>query len=54
MVYVPKKDLEEEVLAQTRQDNLCVFTLANGWELAVADLDDPIPTPKTVQAKRLN
>lgn len=54
MVYVPKKDLEEEVIGQVWNDGACTFTLANGWELEVSDLSDPIPTPKTVQAKRIN
>ncbi|MEO1402987.1 MAG: putative nitrogen fixation protein NifT [Cyanobacteria bacterium J06635_1] len=54
MVYVAKKDLEEEVVKQTQVDDAQVFTLANGWELSVTGLEDPIQTPKTVQAKRLN
>ena len=52
-VYVAKKDLEEEVVAQTREANTCILTLANGWQLSVPDLDDPIPTPQTVRAQRL-
>ncbi|MBE7382421.1 MAG: putative nitrogen fixation protein NifT [Leptolyngbya sp. SIO1E4] len=54
MVYVPKKDLEEEVVGQTQADDTHIFTLSNGWELSVAGLGDSIKTPKTVQAKRLN
>ncbi|MEM1240240.1 MAG: putative nitrogen fixation protein NifT [Cyanobacteria bacterium P01_H01_bin.26] len=54
MVYVAKKDLEEEVVKQTQIDDAQIFTLANGWELSVTGLDDPIKTPKTVQAKRIN
>jgi len=54
MVYVPKKDLEEEVVEQSRNEDTCVFVLSNGWELQVKGLDDPIPTPKTVQATKLN
>lgn len=54
MVYVPKKDLEEEVVEQTQSDDTHVFTLANGWELSVPGLGDPIKTPQTVRAKRLN
>lgn len=54
MVYVAKKDLEEEVINQTQTNDAHIFTLANGWELSVAGLGDPIKTPQTVQAKRLN
>ena len=54
MIYVPKKDLEEEVIEQTWIADSCTFTLANGWELEVTELSNPIPTPKTVNAKRLN
>ena len=54
MIYVAKKDLEEEVVKQTQTDDAQIFTLANGWELSVTGLEDPIKTPKTVQAKRLN
>ncbi|MEM6255804.1 MAG: putative nitrogen fixation protein NifT [Cyanobacteria bacterium P01_D01_bin.156] len=54
LVYVAKKDLEEEVVKQTTVDDTQVFTLANGWELSVTGLDNPIKTPQTVRAKRLN
>jgi nitrogen fixation protein NifT len=54
MVYVAKKDLEEEVISQTQVEDNHVFTLANGWELSVAGLGDSIKTPQTVHAKRLN
>ncbi|MBO9997802.1 MAG: putative nitrogen fixation protein NifT [Cyanobacteria bacterium SID2] len=54
MVYVAKKDLEEQVVDQTQVDNTHIFTLANGWKLSVAGLGDPIKTPQTVQAKRLS
>jgi len=54
MIYVAKKDLEEEVVAQTQTEDARIFTLANGWELSVAGLSDPIKMPQTVQAKRLN
>jgi nitrogen fixation protein NifT len=53
MIYVLKKDLEEEVVAQVRQDNVHIFTLSNGWELSVPDLEVPFKTPKTVRAQRL-
>ncbi|MGP1371795.1 MAG: putative nitrogen fixation protein NifT [Almyronema sp.] len=54
MVYVAKKDLEEEVVEQSQTDDVHFFTLANGWELSVAGLGHPIKTPQTVNAKRLS
>ncbi|MGK7930358.1 MAG: putative nitrogen fixation protein NifT, partial [Microcystaceae cyanobacterium] len=33
-VYVPKKDLEEEVVKEEKTDDGKVLTLANGWELS--------------------
>ncbi|NJM99341.1 MAG: putative nitrogen fixation protein NifT [Phormidesmis sp. RL_2_1] len=53
MVYVAKKDLEEEVTQKTQADNDHILTLANGWELQIAGLSEPIQTPQTVRAKRL-
>jgi nitrogen fixation protein NifT len=54
LVYVAKKDLEEEVVSQTQGDNAQIFTLSNGWELSIAGLSDPIQTPQTVDARKLN
>jgi nitrogen fixation protein NifT len=54
MVYVAKKDLEEEVVSQTQTDNAQIMTLSNGWELSIAGLSDPIKTPQTVDARKLN
>ncbi|MEM1251216.1 MAG: putative nitrogen fixation protein NifT [Cyanobacteria bacterium P01_H01_bin.21] len=54
MVYVAKKDLEEEVVKQTKVDDSQVLTLANGWELSVTGLSEPIKTPQTVRARRLS
>ena len=54
MVYVAKKDLEEEVVKQTKVDDSQILTLANGWELSVAGLSEPIQTPQTVRARRLS
>ena len=51
--YVPKKDLEEEVVKQIDTADGKVFTLANGWELAFTNLPDPLQLPKTFEAKRL-
>jgi nitrogen fixation protein NifT len=53
LVYVAKKDLEEEVVSQTTDGGNQIFTLSNGWELSVAGLTDPIKLPQTVDAKRL-
>jgi len=53
MIYVAKKDLEEVVVQQTQVENDHIFTLANGWELAIAGLTEPFKTPQTLQAKRL-
>jgi nitrogen fixation protein NifT len=53
VVYVAKKDLEEEVVSQTEGDEGKIFTLANGWELAFPNLPDPLKLPQTVEAKRL-
>ncbi|GAB4327036.1 MAG: hypothetical protein OHK0047_12800 [Leptolyngbyaceae cyanobacterium] len=52
-VYVAKKDLEEEVVKEAEKDNEKIFTLANGWELAIADLEEPLKLPQTVEARRI-
>lgn len=53
VVYVAKKDLEEEVVKEVEEENGKIFTLANGWELAIAGLEEPLKLPKTVEARRL-
>lgn len=53
MVYIAKKDLEEEVVKQTEGSDGKVITLANGWELAIPNLQEPVRLPQTVEAKRL-
>lgn len=53
VVYVAKKDLEEEVVKSVETETEKIFTLANGWELAIADLGEPMQLPKTVEARRL-
>jgi nitrogen fixation protein NifT len=53
VVYVAKKDLEEEVIKQEETDNGKIFTLANGWELAIPLLAEPIKLPQTIEARRL-
>ncbi|MBD2528374.1 putative nitrogen fixation protein NifT [Nostoc flagelliforme FACHB-838] len=53
VVYVAKKDLEEEVVKQTNGSDGKILTLANGWELEFRDLPDTANLPQTVEAKRL-
>ncbi|NJN31566.1 MAG: putative nitrogen fixation protein NifT [Synechococcales cyanobacterium RM1_1_8] len=53
MIYVPKKDLEEEVITQIQTDDAQIFTLSNGWQLSVDGLTSPFATPQTVRARRL-
>ena len=40
VVYVAKKDLEEEVVKQTDGEEGKILTLANGWELEFVNLPD--------------
>ncbi len=53
VVYVAKKDLEEDVVKQENNSDGTILTLANGWELAVSDLTKPFKLPQTIEAKRL-
>ncbi|MEB3293405.1 MAG: putative nitrogen fixation protein NifT [Synechococcales bacterium] len=53
VVYVAKKDLEEEVVQTAEVGDDKIFTLANGWELAIARDDEPTELPKTVEMRRL-
>jgi nitrogen fixation protein NifT len=54
VVYVAKKDLEEEVVHQTESaEGEKIVTLANGWELAIPPLHEPNRLPQTVEARRL-
>lgn len=53
VVYVAKKDLEEEVVQETQGEAGKILTLANGWELAMPPLEEPLKLPQTVEAKRL-
>lgn len=53
LVYVAKKDLEEEVVSHVQDAEGRILTLANGWELAIANLEEPLQLPQTVEAKRL-
>lgn len=53
LVYVPKKDLEEEVVNQSTDGESQIFTLSNGWELSITGLTEPFELPQTIEAKRL-
>lgn len=53
MVYVAKKDLEEEVVKEEETTDGKVMTLANGWELAFGKLEEPLRLPQTVEARRI-
>jgi nitrogen fixation protein NifT len=54
VVYVAKKDLEEEVIKQEETNDGKIFTLANGWELAIPILTEPFKLPQTIEARRLS
>lgn len=54
VVYVAKKDLEEEVVNEVDGEEEKLLTLANGWELAIGNLDYPTKLPKTVEARRIS
>ena len=54
VVYVAKKDLEEEVVNELETESEKIFTLANGWELAISGLEEPMKLPKTVEARRIS
>lgn len=53
LVYVAKKDLEEEVISEFQTDEGKFFTLANGWELVAPGLTDPLQLPQTIEMKRI-
>ncbi|MBI5460671.1 MAG: putative nitrogen fixation protein NifT [Gammaproteobacteria bacterium] len=53
--YVPKKDLEEPIVAMEKPDLWGgTVTLANGWRLELPDLSADTKLPITVEARRLN
>jgi nitrogen fixation protein NifT len=53
--YVPKKDLEEPIVAQERADLWGgTVTLANGWTLALPEMAPGTSLPITVEARRLS
>lgn len=52
--YVPKKDLEEPIVAMEKPDMWGgTVTLANGWRLELPDLSVDTKLPITVEARRL-
>jgi nitrogen fixation protein NifT len=52
--YVPKKDLEEAVVAQENPGIWGgLITLANGWRLQMPDLAADTKLPITVEARKL-
>lgn len=53
--YVPKKDLEEPIVAQELAGLWGgTITLANGWLLALPEMADGTSLPITVEARRLS
>jgi nitrogen fixation protein NifT len=53
--YVPKKDLEEPIVAQEQADLWGgTVTLANGWVLALPEMAPGTTLPITVEARRLS
>lgn len=52
--YVPKKDLEENVVAQQHEGLWGgTITLANGWVLELPEMATTTTLPITVEARRL-
>lgn len=52
--YVPKKDLEEPVVAQEKDELWGGWIeLANGWKLVLPEMAEPPRLPLTVEAKKL-
>jgi nitrogen fixation protein NifT len=52
--YVPKKDLEEPVVAQENPGLWGgTITLANGWRLQMPDMAPDTKLPITVEARKL-
>ncbi len=53
--YVPKKDLEEPIVAMEHPHMWGgVVTLANGWKLQLPDLAAETALPITVEARKLS
>ncbi len=54
-IYVPKKDLEEAIIA-TEKEGMWggVVTLSNGWQLQLPEMAADTRLPVTVEARHLN
>ena len=53
--YVPKKDLEEPIVSQEKQDLWGgMVTLANGWQLSLPEMEAGTTLPITVDARKLS
>jgi nitrogen fixation protein NifT len=54
-IYVPKKDLEEKVVAAEREPPWGGWVrIANGWTFAMPEMPPDTKLPITVEARRLN
>ena len=52
--YVPKKDLEEPIVAMERPEMWGgLVTLGNGWQLHLPEMDAATPLPITVEARKV-
>jgi len=52
--YVPKKDLEEPIIAMANPDMWGgIVTLGNGWQFDLPAMPLDTPLPITVEARRL-
>lgn len=53
--YVPKKDLEEPIVAMEKPGMWGgIVTLANGWRLELPDLGADTSLPITVEVRRMS
>ncbi len=54
-IYVPKKDLEEPIVAMEKPEMWGgIITLGNGWQLELPEVPPGTEIPCTVEARRLN
>lgn len=54
-IYVPKKDLEEPIVASEKEGMWGgVVTLANGWQLELPEMAADTRLPVTVEARHIN
>jgi nitrogen fixation protein NifT len=54
-LYVPKKDLEEPIVAMQRPGLWGgTVTLSNGWEMSLPEMPEDTRLPVTVEARRLS